>query len=68
MNKVRGYIRKNLGDGSYCTDFLANIFTAPTKWNGNEVKPFLDNQIFLSRWRGSDPDFGPGLVARAMAT
>jgi hypothetical protein len=65
MNKVRVYIRKNLRDGSQCTDFLANIFTAPAEWDGNEMETFLGNQVFLSRWSGSDPDLCTSVPCRS---
>jgi hypothetical protein len=57
MNKIRLYIRKNSGDGSQCTDFPKNIFTAPAERDWNEMETFLGNQVFFSRWRASNPDF-----------
>lgn len=65
MNKVRVYIRKNLGDGSECAEFMANIFIAPTEWDGNEMKTFLGDQVFFSCGGGSDPDFGAPISCRS---
>jgi hypothetical protein len=57
MNKIRLYIRKNSGDGSQCTDFPKNIFTAPAERDWNEMETFLGNQVFFSCWRAGNPDF-----------